>query len=181
MSLQWLEILCRLFCQEVCSSPETHMKLEEFCFSPVLTQDKRNQGHEGKDARDSLWSTQTHRNLRGVVKNHKNPISNTSLLLQGKTVCENFPFDFCYSNNSSLDWNSNINLIMTPLRHILWRLISNDFQGFTLPIFCIPFQPGFTRLYHQPSPDQHHHHLGGKDPEEHVLRWLLRAWEYPLI
>lgn len=89
-------------------------------------------------------ATQAYRNLRGVVKNHKNPIPDTFLLLQGKIVCENFSFDFCYPNNSSLNWNSNINLIMTPLRHILWRLISNDLQGFTLDHFLHSFS---TRVW----------------------------------
>lgn len=95
------------------------MKLEEFGFFLILTQDKRNYGCEGKDVHDSLCSTQAYRNLKGVVKSHKDLAPNTFLLLQGKIVCKNFSFDFCYPNKSSLDCNSNINLIMTLLRHIL--------------------------------------------------------------
>lgn len=75
-----------LFGQEVYSSPEIHMKLEDFScvFFPVLTQDKTNQGCGGRDAPVSLCSTQAYRNLRGVVESHKNPTHNTFLLLQGK-------------------------------------------------------------------------------------------------
>lgn len=81
------------------------------------------------------WSSQSGygaQNFKGCGENHKNPISKTCVLLQGK-LCKNFPFDFCYPNNSCLNWNLTINLIMTWLRCILWQLISNDLQGFTLP------------------------------------------------
>lgn len=129
------------------------MTLEEFCFSLIFTGNRASGAHESEDVRGPSQSrAQAYRNARGVVEDHPNPSSKTLLLLRGKTVCKNFSFDFCYPNNSSLNWNSNINLIMTPLRHILCRLISNDLQGFTFPIFCIPFQLGLLLVFNKDRP-----------------------------
>lgn len=161
------------------SSPETHGVRRNWLW-PTFAEDKQSQAVEGRPSETFEGATQARRHLGGVVKqNHNSAIPHTFLSLRGKTVCKNFPFDFCYPNNSSLNWNSSINLIMTPLRHILWRLISNDLRGFTLPIFCIPFQPGFARPFHQPPPPPPSppppSSGSQRDPEVSVLRWLLRA------
>lgn len=96
------------------------MTREEFCFSLTFTGNKASGARESRAVRDpSQCHAQAYRNVRGVVENHPRPRSEMLLLLRGKIVCKNFSFDFCYPNNSSLNWNSNINLIMTPLRHIL--------------------------------------------------------------
>lgn len=180
--------LCSLLHQEIYGSPETHLQLREFCFLPVWTQDTTNRVQCKPRCPWVFVEQRAYRNLRGVVKNHTTPTSDTFLLLRGKIVCKNFPFDFCYPNNSSLNWNANINLIMTPLRHILWGLISNDLRGFALPHFLHSFPAkGFasstSAMPSSPPPthNQHHRQGGKKDPKMYVLRWLPCAWEYPLI
>lgn len=142
------------------------MTQEEFCFSLIFTGNGASRGaHESKDVcNPSLSHTQAYKNVRGVVENHPNPSPETLLLLRGKIVCKNFSFDFCYPNNSSLNCTSNINLIMTPLRHILWRLISNDLQGFTFPFSAFLSSRGFCLCLTRtaPPPTSHIHHQGGK-------------------